>query len=394
MSSSNNNLDLSKVATEDHDALAAKIDSFYSSDSATKSQLSYHWDRNHMMLDGKQWLQFEENGATGGMWSKVKVSKANQYIPRPVTNYIYDIYQTLKSYLIKDKPRSKVFPNDTLNYKDKLSAQIATLVCEANYARLKEDYNYETAAANLITYGTVFKKSYWDTSSLSLVKVPKMRPVPVTDPNTGMPVVDPVSGEASMTEIQDVDPATGDPLFDELPLGDLNTCIVEPQRMSLDPLAMHLHEAKWIMEYSIQPIEWIKETYAREGEGYTGLAEEVEADTDLNSSMRRWFQLRTTSGTKTGSGGVSSGGSAEDMVENSAVVKEYYERPSAANPKGRLVVVAGKKTVFAGPSPYEGTEPGDWHPYSECRWELVPGRFWGKSPLDDAVEIQKQINSD
>jgi len=387
--SSVNNLDLSTVATEDVDTLATRVEQHYRADGSIKASLSYNWERSHLYLDGKQWVVFS-GGKDGGLWNRLTVSKQNEYIPRPVTNYLYDIYQTLKAYLIKNKPRSSVRPNSQ-NYKDKQAAKLATLCLEANWVKLKEQYNYETAASNLITYGTVFKKSYWDTSSVSLVKVPKMQQVPQTDPTTGAMV--------GMQEVPVIDPQTGAPAYDELPLGDLNTYVVEPYRMALDPLAMHIHEARWVMEYSIQPLDWIKETYApREGRPeFTGLADQVEEEKDLNNTMKRWFQLRTSSGTRVGgiSGNAGSdGASANDqMFENCAVVKEYYERPSAKYPKGRMIVVANHKTLYAGDSPYSGPELGDWHPYSECRWELVPGRFWGKSPLDDGCEIQKRLNS-
>ena len=383
-----NNLDLSDISNEDQDTLAQRICTFYKNDSTTKNSLSYKWERNSLMLDGKHWLTFESDTATGGMWKRLRVSSRNEYIPRPVTNYLFDIYQTLKSYLIKQKPRSVVKPN-TQQHKDKAAAKIATMILEGNWVKLKEQYNYETAAANLLTYGTVFKKSYWDTSSQSTVKVPRMIQQPITDPLT--------SAIMGMQEVIATDPATGDELFDELPLGDLATTILEPYRFTLDPLAMHLHEARWVLEYSIQSLDWIKETYSKDPEtspGYTGRADEVKEETDLNGSLRRWYQLRTTSGTRDGSLVGSSGvASSDSMIENAAVVKEYYERPSFKFPKGRLVVVAGNICLYAGDSPYEGDEAGDWHPYSECRWEIVPGRFWGKSPLDDAVEIQKQINS-
>lgn len=383
VSQSTSNLDISKLAQDDYNGLAETINSFYKQDASAKLQLAWHWERNQLMLDGKQWLTFEGEAATGGQWKQLRVSRNNEYIPRPVTNYLFDAYQTLKSYLIKQKPRSVVKPN-TATYRDKSAAKIATMILEGNWARLKEQFNYETAAANLIAYGTVFKKSYWDTSSLSMVKVPRMVDMPQTDPQTGQVI--------GIMQVEDRDPQTGEVLFDELPLGDVATTVLEPYRISLDPLAMHLHEARWIMETSIQSLEWIKETYMREGEGFTGLAAEVEEEKDLNNSMRKWFQLRTTSGTRSQ---LLSAGSAssDEMIDNAAVVKDYYERPSARYPKGRLVVIAGTKCVYSGPSPCEGPEMGDWHPYSECRWELVPGRFWGKSPLDNGVELQKQINA-
>jgi hypothetical protein len=375
-------LDLSQTSNEDLEALAQKIEGFYKNDSSVKSALSYHWDRTHLMLDGKQWITYSQGGAQGGQWSVLKVSAENEYIPRPVTNYMYDIYQTLKSYLIQNKPRSTVIPNTQKN-KDKQAAKLAELVCEVNWKRLLEEKNYEYAAACGVAYGTVFKKSYWDTSSLQTAKIPRLAPQPVIEPNTGAVI--------GYEDREVVDPETGETVFDELPLGDVNTAVVEPQRLALDPLATDLHNARWVMEYAIQPLDWIREVYDRQEPGYTGLAAEVKEEGALSNTLQRWYQLKNSSGVKMGATSPTQSGS--DMIENSAVVKEYYERPSRKYPHGRLVVVANGITLYAGDSPYGGADLGDWHPYSEFRWEVIPGRFWGKSPLDDTAEIQKHINS-
>lgn len=380
----NSNFDLTEVPNEDLDTLANKIENFYKKDTTQKYQLSYNWERNMLMLDGIQWLVFDGNVATGGLWKRLEVSRANEYIPRPVTNYLFDAYQTLKSYVIKNKPRSTVYPN-TSTYRDRTAAKIADLCIEANWERLHEDSNYEYAASCLVTYGTVFKKDYWDTTEVVMSKIPRMVEQQKIDPQTGQVV--------GMEEIQATDPVTGEMLFDELPIGDVNTDIVEPYRIALDPLANDIHKIRWIMEYSIQPLTWIKEVYGKMEEGYTGRADEVEEESILSGSLRRFVQLKTSSGVKNRIDGQLSSGSTDEKLTNSAVVKEYYERPSRKFPNGRMVVVANNIPLYAGDSPYTGNELGDWHPYSECRWEIVPGRFWGKSPLDAAAEIQKQINS-
>lgn len=384
-SSVDGNLDITALGNEDLDQLAQQIETFYKQDGTVKTRLSFNWDRNHQMLDGNQWIVFDGDRETGGIWKRLTVSKANEYIPRPVTNYIFDAYQTLKSYLVKNKPRSSVRPN-TQTYKDKSAAKIADLCLETNWERLQEQANYEYAAACLLTYGTVFKKSYWDTTAVSMVKVPRMIMVPKTDPQTGQ-----VIGQDEMPAI---DPETGDELFDELPLGDVNTEIVEPYRIAMDPQVNDLHKARWIMEYAIQPLSWIQETYGKEGEGYTGRIDEVKTESQLSGSMKRFHALKSSSGVKNQGTLAGAGGSSGDVqLTNSAVVKEYYERPSLKFPKGRMIVVANGIPLYAGDSPYQGSEQGDWHPFSECRWEIVPGRFWGKSPLDVGCEIQKQINS-
>lgn len=407
-------LSLEKVQTDDLEKISSKIESYYNLDAGVKNGLSWHWEKNQLMLDGQQWLVYEGNRETGGQWKRLSPSPQNEYIPRPVTNYLFDGYQTLKGYILKNKPRITVRPNTQLN-KDKTAAKIAELVADTNFERLHDQENYEYALSCLITYGTVFKKSYWDTSYTSLVKVPRMESRPVTDPLSGMPT-------GQVEQVQALDPQTGEYLYDELPLGDVDTSVVEPFRIALDPLAANLHDIRWIMEYSIRPLTWIVENYDRplqqvdpstldpeqlevddEGQpimpqepGYTGLAHSVKPEKHLSASLRRFFQLKSSSGVKgimnSGLGGMSGGGDAT-MLEESAIVKEYYERPTKENPHGRLFVVANHKVLYAGPSPYSGPQKGDWHPYSECRWEIVPGRFWGKSPLDDSTEVQKHINS-
>lgn len=385
---SEGNLDLTQYASDDYDALASEIENFYTTDSAVKLRLAYSWTKNSMFLDGQQWMVFTGTPETGGMWERLQTSKSNEWIPRPVTNYIFDVYQTLKSYLIKNKPRSTVRPN-TQEFRDKAASKIATLCLEANWSRLCEEVNYEYAAANLVTYGTVFKKSYWDTTVAGAIPVPRMQQVPQTDPMTGQ-----VTGVTSQPVVDEA----GQPVIDLLPLGDVSTAIVEPFRIALDPSANAMHNLRWIIEYSIQSLSWIQETYGKDpGQypGYTGNADDVKEERSLSGSLRRFQLLKNSSGRRgaINFGEGSSGGNGDALPTNSAVVKEYYEKPSFKYPKGRLVVVANHEVLYSGDSPYSGPEASDWHPYSECRWEIVPGRFWGKSPLDDATEIQKQINS-
>lgn len=379
ISNSGNDLDITKIPNEDHEKLASTIENFYKQDGQQKSRLSFHWERVMRFLDGDQWILWGSNSSGSYQWNTLTVSKANEYIPRPVTNYLFDAYQTLKSYLTKTKPRSTVRPN-TQTYQDKSAAKIANLCIEANYERLKDQENYEYAASALVTYGTVFKKTFWDTTAGAALEVPgDPLAQPEQDPLNPMPGIE---GEVM-----------GQP--ETIQLGDINTVIREPYCMALDPLANDLHTARWVMEYAIQPLEWIKEMYGKTEEGYTGLVEEVKPETQLSGALSRFYKLKNSSGVKGAQTleGVSNTDAGSSQPTNCAVVKEYYEKPTALNPNGRMVVVANGICLYAGESPCSGPDSGDWHPYSECRWELVPGRFWGKGPMDAACELQKRINS-
>jgi hypothetical protein len=379
---SGDNIDITQIPNDDLDALSSAIETFYKQDGAIKQRLSYSWERNRRFIDGDQWLVYNGNSDTGGVWQRLSVSKTNEYIPRPVTNYIFDGYQTLKSYLIKVKPRSTIRPN-TDTFKDKAAAKVAELCLETNWERLKEQENYEYAAACLIADGTIFKKSFWDTSSSTVVKIPRTIQQPVFDPMTGI--------QTGSEDVEALD-EEGVPIMDILPLGDVSTTVVEAFRIAVDPLCSGLHDAKWIMEYGLHPISWVKEVYSKQGDGYTGLAETLTEETALSSSMQRYWNSKFSAGTK-GDDKLAKGGSGNTELTNQVVLKEYYEAPTQQHPKGRRIVVGNGKTLFVGEALDSGIDLGDWHPYSECRWEIPPGRFWGKGPVDNACDIQKQINS-
>lgn len=370
-SGSGDNIDITQIGNDQPEQLAAAIETFYKQDGTVKQQLSKQWERTQMMLDGQQWLVFSEQSGT---WNHLTVSRDNEYIPRPVTNIMWHCYQTLKGYFTKTKPTMTVAPNDPHSFEDKAAATLSELCVEVTADRLKETANMEYADSVALGYGHVLKKDYWDPTAGEMIELP---PEPIdpnmpVDPNAPLPGLDPVM----------------------MPIGDVATAIVEPFRIAIDPLATSLHTAGWIMEYAIQSLDWIKQNYGKTDPGYTGLADTVKEEASLSGSMQRFYQLKNSSGVKndliTGRNG-SDKGSTE--LTNSAVVKEYYEKPSALNPNGRMVVIANGVCLYAGESPCSGPDEGDWHPYSDFRWELVPGRYWAKGPLDAICELQKRLNS-
>jgi len=152
-------------------------------------------------------------------------------------------------------------------------------------------------------------------------------------------------------------------------------------------------EIDWIMEYSIQKIDWIKQQYGKIGDGYTGLAEQVTEEKDLSTILQLEYRLRTLTGRRSG-GHYATGSAGYVDVKNSAVLKEYYGKPTREFPRGRMIVVANGKTIFAGDSPYYDENVEDsWHPYVEWRFEIVPGRCWGKSHVDELIPINRRINA-
>lgn len=58
-------------------------------------------------------------------------------------------------------------------------------------------------------------------------------------------------------------------------------------------------------------------------------------------------------------------------------------------PTGRLTIVASDTVLYRGPNPFIDGK----HPFTRFRAGNFPGHFWGVSPLDDAIPVQRAINA-
>ena len=84
----------------------------------------------------------------------------------------------------------------------------------------------------------------------------------------------------------------------------------------------------------------------------------------------------------------------QDVIENSVVVIERYERPSKAYPSGRLVTVACDKVLFEGDLPYvNGADGVMSFPFVKQECLTVAGNFFGVSIVDRLIPVQRAFNA-
>lgn len=72
--------------------------------------------------------------------------------------------------------------------------------------------------------------------------------------------------------------------------------------------------------------------------------------------------------------------------ENALRVVSYYERPSVLHERGRMMVVIGDRLVF------HGELPGGIMPIVAYKSREVPGLFFGKSPVESLIPLQRSYN--
>ena len=88
------------------------------------------------------------------------------------------------------------------------------------------------------------------------------------------------------------------------------------------------------------------------------------------------------------------GGEARNVLHGCEVVIEYYRKPCADFPEGRLTIVAGDKLAYDGALPYaNGENGGRTYPFvKQCAVEFS-GAFFGGSIIDRMIPVQRAFNA-
>ena len=87
------------------------------------------------------------------------------------------------------------------------------------------------------------------------------------------------------------------------------------------------------------------------------------------------------------------GAGARCMRRDCTLVIEYYERPTAECPNGRMIVVAGDKLVFYGDLPYKDGKGSRGYPFVRQCAVTFSGAFFGGSIIDRMIPVQRAFNA-
>ena len=356
------------------DEIAQEIEDYYKQDIADKLLRAQVWDEAIRFCDGDQHIEYS---ISTNRFQPVTITRNNDFVPRPTTNYILPIVRTIVSRLTKQKPQAKVRPNSQ-DPRDIGSAKVSDLVLDVKYEELREEEKQQEKAYWGVITGTVFKKIFWDENTFKVIKIPRTETVieTITDEQGNL-----IPQEREQTKEE------------EFNVGDVGSSVIPPFNIAFALNTRSPLEMEWIMEYSVQKLDWIKKNYNKKEKGYTGRTDEVKEEKGLSVILQYEYKLRTLTGRNSG-GYYSTGSGAEMVVKNSAVLKEYYQKPTEKYPRGRMIVVANGIPLYNGDSPYyaDGFEDS-WHPYVEWRFEIVPGRAWGKGLVEELIPINRRINA-
>lgn len=381
------------------------------------------WDENVHFYEGDHYLYYND---ILGQYQNRPVTKFNRFIPRSVTNYIFPIVNTMVSLLTKNKPDAKVIPNSN-DSQDVNRAKLADAILQAKWEMDLEGFKLMMAAKLAVLTGTVYRKDYWDVTGLETVELPgeeksinskaiaagmkeeKGEHPELPEEELKQLVLDHLKedknyyGEFEPKEKEGKEEANDDKenakqtknkdyKYQEenikLPLGDNKVSILSVFEIipDIQNAVQSLDDGEFILECTLHPISWIKDTYNQDLPGYTGLAKEVKEDENLSLQLTYFERLKGSTG-KSGQYG------QQPDLKGQAVLIEAYIKPCKDFEKGLMVVVCNGKVLYINSSPYTFGNGKNWHPYTMFRWDLHPLRHHGISLVEQQVPIQKRVNA-
>jgi len=316
--------------------------------------LARTWEENIHFFMGNQYIRWNNHFRR---FDPLPNNKYTKWIPRPTTNFILPIVQSIASVFTSRKPSVGVRPNST-DEADINAAKLAERLQDLKWEENDEQRLSLLAVIVMCLTGTVIRKDYWDSTAGPTIK-------------TGN--VDEDGNE------------------EEIPLGDNAVEILDPFRVIPDLNVIKPEDSPWFLESNIKPLSWVREAYGRTGDGFTGYADKIKEDHNLSSIMQIFNRLKTSE--SSGNYIYGEGSSNQDTLKNNTVLLEAYIEPTKNYPKGIFTCVSGKKTLYVGDSPYyEDQYKNSWHPFTFCKFQDVGFRFHGLSLVENLVSLQKRLN--
>ena len=360
---------------------------------------SKHWERalgwftNYSFVTGNQYPRWTWDGSTltdgptvtgpgGSHGASVQPSTSiDQFIPKTVDNKLIRPYEANISLLTETRPVPRVVPNSG-NAMDEEGASLAEVVFNV----LWEDLNYPALlrglGAELCIVGTSFlETTYGETGVPELIPELSMQDNPLFAGMEGQepPKVAAPTGKKRVEMKRDVRARV------------FNGFQVQP-----DPAATDRADSiTWLCRSTYEDIDWIREEYAKDEEGYfPKILDEIGEEHGKSHPLYWWERVKDmTDGQHGGrSGGSFSSGSSS--MPNQTLLRVIDVRPNRQFPKGRTLITAGGKLIYAGDArAWSEKYPQRWNPYAIFRFWRVPGRFWGAPLLSHLTPLQARINA-
>ena len=323
------------------------------------------WFINGSFIRGHHYVSYNDSSKTFEVPFRVP-----QHRVRLAINYVLAYYRRTRARLTAHKPGLFTRPATT-DQEDVERARLDQKVLDSEFYRLNQQAKLKASVGWMLECGTGLRYLSWN----PWAGPPLFEDQPVVDPETGQQAVDPETGEPLTQRV---------PMKDEhgrqLHEGENELEVVSPYEVTVDPMATDLDDAEWIMRSKIRSLTWIRDHNPDKGHFVK------KEDVHLHDFYQK--RIRQMVGIHGFASDMESNGESSDSGQASAIVHEYWERPTQKYTRGRLIVVANNVVLFNGENPYNH----QLLPFEKIDELKVSGRFWGMAMVEQAIPLQRNLN--
>jgi hypothetical protein len=341
------------------------------------------WWRNLLYLLGRHWIYYD---TSRGQWVDKRLAK---WIPRPVTNKIAEVHQTILSLFEAVDLVAKARPTGN-QPKDISASEIADKMEPAIRAEHEMSRIMRQADFWLIATGNVFLHPWWDKFAEDAPVCAVFTTCPFCGYNNAPSEMQ--GGTCAQCEMV-IPPRADQQSVSSIASGKGKTDVCSPWEIAFSPGYTDFKEVPYVFRLRWRTKRWVEKVYPE-------LAKKLTFDKSTNErSIQLLRSLATQSDVSSNPLALMAGSG----IEQGEGITEYelWMKPNREYPGGLFIRVLGDtKPVIVqdegqslpGPLPYT-TPQGDaiW-PWIHEPYERVGGRVWGRSPLDPIIQKNDHLN--
>jgi hypothetical protein len=358
--------------------ISERIDKCLKADSFSRIFFESNWARNVFFFAGSQWLK-----RVGGRWERRSLPV---WFPRTMTNKFAEKANDLITQLLQGGRVPITYSPASDDPADTGTADVGERIREVMYTEACCDEQAQTIASWMVITGNAFGIPHYDMSErFGTVKVqsPEIETSEPETPQTGEIANGSLEGDAEETPERKI------PIAEEYPIGALQLEVCGPFEIRGDYRITDVRKWEKFVHQKRYDLHWAKENWP-------DFKDRIEPDAGTSNDTAQFYMdlfANLTPDFAFGAGLASNSSTSGKYPKVTAYA--LRELPSKKYPEGLYAVRLGRNSdciVEAGPLPSTygaGVKKGKkFLPLIHWGCNIVPGRLWRKTPMDDLVYLQ------
>lgn len=340
-------------------------------------------EENIRMVSGRHWDVWVEAMGKFVDVARWMTESERQWRQRPVFNWVGYWYTITHAKFVENPPVITFLPA-TADRNDMILAEIFDPVYKYLWDVIGMSDKVDDLVRWIVSAGSCTLKTYWDPDAGETVPLvmPEF-PVPMGNGQDLIVQNAPFQLDRSGDLVPqfEVGPdgsviQTGEPGM--IPKGQINVDVLSPLEVRSSPEPVPFREKRWHVQRSVMHVDEIMDVYG------------VQVEPDIEEGQDNVLNKLLFGSGDIGASDKQLGksGDLKKRTEGFSAVYELWEMPRSEIPEGRFAVVTKSKRLTDGPNP----EAPRFRPFRQFDFIKLPGRPWGKSPVEDMAPIQRTYN--